>query len=236
VRILVCAAAAPAPPIKGSRLALRALLEELGRDHEIHVLAFRASGQQPPVDDRPPSLVELPPAGLVRRAGTHLGALARGRPCDVDRLAAAIRPTAHLAIVGREPPRRVLALAEREGVKVTGEVSDVRPWLTGSRVFVCPMTIGSGIKNKLLEAMASALPCVATPMALGGLTVRPDEELLVADRDEDLAREIVRVLDDDELAARLGEAARAYVLAHHTWKGAARAFERVYHEVCAVAA
>jgi glycosyltransferase involved in cell wall biosynthesis len=151
-------------------------------------------------------------------------------------LVRAVRPTAHLAIVGREPPTRVLALAEREGVKVTGEVSDVRPWLTGSRVFVCPMTIGSGIKNKLLEAMASALPCVATPLALGGLTVRPDEELLVADRDEDLAREIVRVLDDDKLAARLGEAARAYVLAHHTWRGAARAFERVYHEVCAAAA
>lgn len=98
MRILVCAAAAPAPPITGSRLALRALLEELGRDHEIHVLAFRASGQQPPVGDRPLSLVEPPPAGLVRRAGTHLGALARGRPCDVDRLAAAMMPPLAVAL------------------------------------------------------------------------------------------------------------------------------------------
>jgi glycosyltransferase involved in cell wall biosynthesis len=95
------------------------------------------------------------------------------------------------------------------------------------------MTIGTGIKNKLLEAMASGLPCIATPLALGGLAVQPGHELLVADDDEELAAEIVRLLDDDSLAHRLSEAARAYVLAHHTWRDAAAAYERVYREVCA---
>ncbi|HVD09152.1 MAG TPA: glycosyltransferase, partial [Gaiellaceae bacterium] len=71
----------------------------------------------------------------------------------------AARPSARLAIVGRSPAPRVSALAG-PGVEVTGEVPDIRPWLTSSRVYACPMVSGTGIKNKLLEAMASGLPCV----------------------------------------------------------------------------
>jgi glycosyltransferase involved in cell wall biosynthesis len=140
-------------------------------------------------------------------------------------------PDARLALVGRAPPERVGALAALAGVEVTGEVPDVRPWLAGSRVFACPMQTGTGIKNKLLEAMAAGLPCVATTMALGGLGVSPGREILVADTAEDLAAEIVRVLDDDGLAERLGRAARAYVVAHHSWEAVARAYERVYEEI-----
>src|SRR5262249_27358188 len=56
-------------------------------------------------------------------------------------------------LVGRSPNRAVRALAWRPGVEVTGEVDDVRPWLSSSSLVVCPMVSGSGIKNKVLEAM-----------------------------------------------------------------------------------
>ena len=82
-----------------------------------------------------------------------------------------VRPDTQLVIVGREPDPRVLGLAALDGVDVTGAVDDIRPWLQSAQVFVCPMLSGTGIKNKLLEAMASGLPCVATPLALQGLNV-----------------------------------------------------------------
>ena len=141
----------------------------------------------------------------------------------------AARPSARLAIVGRSPAPRVSALAG-PGVEVTGAVPDIRPWLTSSQVYACPMVSGTGIKNKLLEAMASELACVATPLALQGIDVEPGRDLLVGADEEALAAHIVRLLDDDERARALGRAARAYVSANHDWAAVARAYVRVYEE------
>jgi glycosyltransferase involved in cell wall biosynthesis len=140
-------------------------------------------------------------------------------------------PEARLAIVGRKPSPRVAAIARLDAVEVTGEVPDVVPWLTGSRVYACPMISGTGIKNKLLEAMAAGVPCVATPLALQGLTAEPERDVLVGADEEELTAQLVRVLTDDDLAGRLGRASRAYVLANHDWSAVARAYERVYDAV-----
>ncbi len=141
-------------------------------------------------------------------------------------------PDAHLVLAGRAPTPRVRALAELDGVAVTGEVPDIRPWLTGSSVYACPMISGTGIKNKLLnkllEAMACGMPCVATPLALQGLRATPERELLVGRTEEELAGALVRVLGDEELANSLGRSARAYVCGEHDWEAVARAYEQVY--------
>lgn len=138
------------------------------------------------------------------------------------------QPDVRLAIVGRAPAAPVVALGDLPGVTVTGEVPDVAEWLAGSRVYACPMVSGTGIKNKLLEAMACELPCVATPLALQGLSVEPGVHLLVGRTEDELAEHLVGVLSDDEKARRLGGAARAYVLAEHDWAAAAQSYERTY--------
>lgn len=130
-------------------------------------------------------------------------------------------PGAYLAIVGRDPAPSVSALATEDGVIVTGEVPDIRPWLSGSRVFLCPMVSGTGIKNKLLEAMAVGLPCVSTRLGLGGLEVEPGVDLLVGADAASLADALVRVLSDDVLAQALGSAGRRYVERHHRWSDVA---------------
>jgi glycosyltransferase involved in cell wall biosynthesis len=138
---------------------------------------------------------------------------------------------AHLVLAGREPDPQVVALAGLDGVEITGEVQDIRTWLRTARVFACPMLTGTGIKNKLLEAMATELPCVVTPLALQGLEVNPGEQVLVANTADELSVHILTVLNDDSVAERLGRAARAYVRNHHTWSGAAQAYDDLYNEV-----
>jgi polysaccharide biosynthesis protein PslH len=143
------------------------------------------------------------------------------------------RPDVRLAIVGRSPASAVRALGKLPGVDVTGEVPDIRPWLRESRVYVCPMTSGTGIKNKLLEAMACGLPCVATPLALQGIGAAPGAEVLVGAGAEELARETARVLGDDALATELGAAGRAYVRSAHDWSAVAQTYVRVWEDVAA---
>jgi glycosyltransferase involved in cell wall biosynthesis len=122
----------------------------------------------------------------------------------------------------------VRALGREPGVRVVGEVPDMRPWLAGSAVYVCPMRSGTGIKNKLLEAMACGLPCVASRLAVRGLSVEPGRHVLVADTPAAMADAVVRVLGDPGLAAALGLAARAYAAERHSWAAVARAYAAVY--------
>jgi glycosyltransferase involved in cell wall biosynthesis len=140
-------------------------------------------------------------------------------------------PEAHLCIVGRDPSAPVRALGDVDWVEVVGGVSDLTPWLTSSAVFACPMMSGTGIKNKLLEALACGVPSVATPLALQGLRVAPGHHLLVGEQDNELAAQIAAVIKDDNLASRLRRAGRYYVIAHHSWEAVAAEYERVYQDV-----
>ena len=77
-------------------------------------------------------------------------------------------PQERLRLIGRNPPADVRALAGPD-VDVTGEVEDVRPLLAEATIVACAVRTGTGIKNKLLEAAALALPIVATTGAVGDL-------------------------------------------------------------------
>jgi len=141
------------------------------------------------------------------------------------------RPDARVAIVGRRPGPRVRALGTLEGVEVTGEVPDMRPWLWRASAFACPMASGTGIKNKLLEALACGAPAVVTPLSCQGIDVRPGEELLVASDAEELADALARLLDDSDLAGRLARAGRRMVVENHSWSSVARSYEQIYEEL-----
>ena len=93
------------------------------------------------------------------------------------------------------------------------------------------MESGTGIKNKLLEAMACGAAAVATPLAAQGLDARDGEHLLVAEPGDAFADAVVRLLRDAGLRARLGAAAREHVAAHRSWGAVARAHEALYAEI-----
>jgi polysaccharide biosynthesis protein PslH len=77
-------------------------------------------------------------------------------------------------------------------------------------VFVCPLRVGAGVKNKLIEALASGCAVVSTDVGIEGLDVRNGEQLLVANDPVEFAHAVNRLLRDPELRARLGRAARAF--------------------------
>jgi glycosyltransferase involved in cell wall biosynthesis len=127
-------------------------------------------------------------------------------------------PEAKFWIVGRQPQRAVRALGQAPGVVVTGEVPDVYEWLVKAQVGVAPLRIGAGMQNKVVQAMASELPVVATPIANEGIGAEPGRDLLIGADDEAFAAHVVRLLRDEELRMRVGRAARSFVEANWTWE------------------
>lgn len=138
------------------------------------------------------------------------------------RVSAAI-PGSQLRIVGRNPARSVRRLAGPT-VKVTGAVDDVSKACRGARVAVVPVRIGMGIKTKTLHAMSLGLPVVSTRRGAEGISASPTDGLICADDENRFAAEVVRLLQNPDLADRLGSAARSYLGAHHSWAAAGRTY------------
>jgi sugar transferase (PEP-CTERM/EpsH1 system associated) len=118
-------------------------------------------------------------------------------------------------IVGLNPAPAVRRLAARPGVTVTGSVPDIRPYLSHADCVVAPLRIARGVQNKVLEAMAMAMPVVATPDACQGVAVTPGKELLVAATAADFAASVAFVLDGN--GATLGARARERILRDYQW-------------------
>ena len=136
-------------------------------------------------------------------------------------------PGARLLVAGTTPAPRVLALASTQ-VQVSGWVPDIRTAYASARVFVAPMRVGTGLQNKLLEAMAMALPCVTTPLANNALGGTDGQELRVAAGASALAAVISSLLDDAVEAEKLAVSGQTFVKHHYTWAGATVRLEALF--------
>lgn len=126
-----------------------------------------------------------------------------------------VHPDAVFVIVGRNPTAAVAALAKKDGVRVTGEVADVRPWLEAAACVVAPLKIARGIQNKVLEAMAMERPVVASGPAAEGID--HDGTILSGDNVAEVSDAVIGLLSDTRRAAAMGRKARAQVQARYGW-------------------
>ncbi len=141
---------------------------------------------------------------------------------------------ARLRIVGRDPPAALRQRAAAGTVTVTGLVEDVRPHLEEAAVFAAPLRFGAGIQNKVLEAMAMAVPCVISPLAAAGLAT--DESVPPVS----IARDPAEFAQQISLRLRAATggapdaAARAYVTSRFSWETAAERLEARLKELANV--
>jgi sugar transferase (PEP-CTERM/EpsH1 system associated) len=124
-------------------------------------------------------------------------------------------PEAQFAIVGRKPDAVVQALAKIDGVTVTGEVPDVRPWLAAASVVVAPLKLARGVQNKVLEAMAMARPVVASTAAATGID--HGGTIALGEGVGGMADAVNALLEDSARGVELGQAARQRVIELYGW-------------------
>lgn len=215
-----------------------------GRD----AAAFRQLEAIPPVDSSAnvvalPNGVDLDYFQPVRQPCTPATVLFTGKMSYHANEAAAIRlvtgimprvwarhPEARVVIAGKDPGPRVRRLAVDNRISVTGFVNDLRPCFSSATVVMAPLVYGTGIQNKILEAMSCGVPVVASPQAREGLGALDGQDLLVGQSDEDLARCAANVISDSGLREGLAANARRYVAAHHDWSELGERLAEVYDE------
>jgi glycosyltransferase involved in cell wall biosynthesis len=141
------------------------------------------------------------------------------------------QPQATFHIIGSQPTQAVRALAELPGVTLSADVEDVRPLLGAASVYVCGVRYGSGIKNKILEAMALALPVVSYRAAADGIGAADGREIVLVEEPEQFAAAVVELFAERNRAQLLGRAAREFVVERYSWASRARELEEIYEEM-----
>lgn len=142
-----------------------------------------------------------------------------------------LHPSAHLTIVGSDPPRAVRALAGG-AVAVTGRVPRVEPYLERAAVVVAPIRTGGGMRLKVLQAMALGKAVVTTPLGAQGLVSYDHAPpLVVVQGGPEMAERMAGLLAARGRRLALGQRARAFVLEHHGWQAYLERLGAIYAEL-----
>ena len=133
-------------------------------------------------------------------------------------------PDAKLLIAGAQPDLKVKKVA-CDNIIVSGWVDDMREAYAQSRIFIAPMRIGTGLQNKLLEAMSMKIPCITTSLANGSLHAINGKEILVDNSSSELAADIVYLLKRPDKAVELAEEGYNFVNRVYDWGAATKIME-----------
>lgn len=121
-------------------------------------------------------------------------------------------------VVGRNPSAYIITLKDDSNIIVTGSVDDVRKYLTKGSIFVTPMISGTGIKNKILEAMSMELPVISTSCGISGINGENRVHFLLADTPDEFKDNILKLIHDEKLREKIGSEARIFVENNYSWK------------------
>ena len=119
-------------------------------------------------------------------------------------------------MVGRSPSARLRAAAKAAGVRVTGTVDDVRPYVAEAAVYVVPLRVGGGTRLKIFEALAMGKAVVSTTVGAEGLPLVPGGTSPRRRAGRLRARRRLAAAGP-RAAPRLGAAGRALVEERYAW-------------------
>ncbi len=132
-------------------------------------------------------------------------------------LVAKKKPDLKVLIAGANPTMRVMVLRSPQ-VEVSGWVPDMREAYAQAKIFIAPMQLGTGLQNKLLEAMAMKIPCITSSLANQALSAKAGEEILIGETPQEYADQVLSLLNDESSANSIAEKGYQFVLKNYSWQ------------------
>ncbi len=136
-------------------------------------------------------------------------------------------PSISLVVAGASPSAKVQKLAQKN-VTVTGWVDDIREYYASSKVFIAPMQIGTGLQNKLLEAMAMQTPCITSTLANNALKATDRENIIIANSEAEYVTSILELLENHTLATSIAKKGHDFVQHNYDWKSTTNQLEKLF--------
>lgn len=138
-------------------------------------------------------------------------------------------PGISLKIVGANPPANIKKLAEMDNIIVTGYVKDVLKHYSNSRISIAPIRYGTGMRYKILEALASRVPVVTTSVGARGIEFK--NNIKIADTSKEFADAVIQLLNDPEQCFVLAEDNRKIIEKYYDWNILLDKYESIYYDL-----
>ncbi len=141
-------------------------------------------------------------------------------------------PQVKFKIVGGNPTPIVRKLCSHEkNIEVAGYVEDIVAELGKATVAIAPMLSGSGIQNKILEAMATGTPIVATNLATQAIELKSNRDIIISNDPDGFASAVIKILANRSIRHKLGQNARKVVEKKYSWKIIGKRLESIYKDI-----
>lgn len=141
-------------------------------------------------------------------------------------------PNAVFHLVGAKPGPRIQELGTRPGIKISADLADLRGAVCSGGVYVCAIRYGTGLKSKMLEAMAMKMPIVGYhPGSTVGIDCIYGKHLLAATSPQEFAAHVLTLMRNPRQAEEMGNAARELVCEKYSWASRADAYEQLYRQI-----
>ena len=128
-------------------------------------------------------------------------------------------PTISFLISGANPHSSILKLAKNNSaISVSGWIDDIRTSYAQGKIFIAPMMIGTGMQNKLIEAMAMGIPCITTSLANNAIKALHNESIIVANTKEEFIEAIEKLLSDSFYYFKIAEGGKSFVKQNYNWQ------------------
>lgn len=150
---------------------------------------------------------------------------------DVFPMIVKVRPDVKFYIYGKNPSRELFKLSDGKHVFVEGFVDDVRDVFRKARVMVVPLRAGSGMRIKILEAMAAGKSLVTTSIGSEGIKCEDGKNIMIADGEQMFAKKVTELLGDDRLRRTIGSNAAALASTEYSWDRIGEMFWSTYQEL-----
>lgn len=141
-------------------------------------------------------------------------------------------PDVHLNIVGNEPTPEIVNFQNLDdNIHVTGRIPDIRDAFKQAHVLLAPVFSGKGTRYKILEAMASGTPVVATTTAVEGLNLKHNQHALISNDAQTMADYVVQLLNDEKLWNQLATNGKKIVSQQYDWRLISKKLDKIYQSM-----
>lgn len=133
-------------------------------------------------------------------------------------------------IVGKDPIEKIRKLNGINNITVTGFVPDICEYLIKASIGVYPLNSGTGMQNKILEALACGLPSVATPLAIQGIKGITSNELYIANNKEEIINGLIQLIENEDLRIKYSKTGQSFIFKNYSWEKNALNLVRIWQE------
>ena len=139
--------------------------------------------------------------------------------------------TLKLLLSGATPAQSIIKqIQNNPNIELTGWVDDISDSYLKGKIFIAPMTIGTGLQNKLIEAMALGIPCITTSLANNALKAENNESIIVANNTAEMIDSIHTLLTNNTLYEKIAQNGKKFIVANFDWKIATSKLIELIHK------